>query len=88
MADNECIIGLLYRTDNAVLCTLQDLEQHVEDRKEMNEFIRKCCPDIIRKDWSMKDYFDRRKSTDLTRFSFCPVCGKKIDWNGLRKSYG
>lgn len=27
-----------------------------------------------------------RKSTNLTRFDFCPYCGKKIDWKEIREN--
>ena len=33
--------------------------------------------------FTLKQYADRRRSTDLTRFSFCPDCGKRIDWKSI-----
>ncbi len=35
--------------------------------------------------YTLKDYADRRKSTNLRRFEFCPICGKKIDWKKIKK---
>ena len=34
--------------------------------------------------FSLNDYCDKRKSTDLTRFNYCPICGKKIDWKAIK----
>ena len=35
--------------------------------------------------YPLSDYTDRRKSTNITQFDFCPFCGEKIDWKQLRK---
>jgi len=35
--------------------------------------------------YSMYDFCDKRKSTCLKRFNFCPMCGKEIKWNELLK---
>ena len=35
--------------------------------------------------YTLKDYSDRRKSTNITRFDYCPYCGEKIDWNKIHK---
>ena len=35
--------------------------------------------------YTMKQYCDWRYSTNLTRFVHCPYCGKKIDWETIRK---
>lgn len=42
----------------------------------MNELL-KLQPNTI---YTMKQYCDWRYSTNLTRFSHCPYCGKKINW--------
>jgi RNA polymerase-binding transcription factor DksA len=35
--------------------------------------------------YKIEDYVDRRKSVNLSRFNYCPVCGKKIELNKLNK---
>lgn len=48
-----------------------------EDRlitfKELNELYEQTV-------CTRQDYYDRRKSTNLLRFNFCPICGEKIIW--------
>jgi hypothetical protein len=48
-----------------------------EDRlitfKELNELYEQTV-------YTRQDYYDRRKSTNLLRFNFCPICGEKIIW--------
>lgn len=65
--------------------TLDELKNHIEDQKEFNRSLRadpafRNCLDLYVKVFTLKQYADRRRSTDLTRFSFCPDCGKRIDW--------
>lgn len=36
------------------------------------------------KGWTLADYCDKRKNTDLTRFEYCPMCGRKIDWKSIK----
>lgn len=68
--DNSCVcyIGLLHDYDNTDVITLEELKAHIE----------------MRTVYTMSDYCDRRKSTDLTRFNYCPMCGKKIDWKAMK----
>jgi len=87
MSEHECIIGLLHDSYLNEI-TLSDLKRHILTRKEMNEYIIetyrcKKHPMIV-PEWGLKDYADRRKSTNLTRFEFCPYCGKKIDWKKIK----
>lgn len=35
--------------------------------------------------YSLEDFFDRRKSTCLTRFNYDPFTGKEIPWKFLRE---
>lgn len=88
MDNHECIIGLLLQTETSDLCTVSILRRHIEERREINEFAIKYMPDLVSPEWTMKDYADRRKSTNLTHFTFCPTCGKKIDWKELREKDG
>lgn len=80
--DHDCVIGLLCTSK---LCTVKTLEQHIAERKKSNDFLRQCCPGLQLPDRTMAEYADRRRSTDLTHFNFCPMCGEKIDWKMLRK---
>ena len=85
---HECCIGITHDYDNTTTVTLSELKLHIKGKKELKQAFEN---DIAFagynhgiKVWSLADYCDRRKSTDLTRFEFCPYCGKKIDWKALR----
>ena len=92
MDDHECIIGLLHYIDYSDLVTMYELEQHIQDNIEQNEqldripFLRNY-PYLYNKWWSMRDYADKRIKTNLKRFDYCPVCGKKINWADIRRTY-
>ena len=92
MDDHECIIGLLHYIDYSDLVTMYELEQHIQDNIEQNEqldripFLRNY-PYLYKKWLSMRDYADKRKKTNLKRFDYCPVCGKKINWTDIRRTY-
>ena len=91
MSEHECVIGELYDYDNTRLVTTNELLQEIKDRilqcKYMNDLYKEYTMiDInIRPNYTLKDYCDRRKSTNLTRFEFCPYCGKKIDWKKIKE---
>lgn len=91
MDDHECIIGMLNYCTYADLVTLYELEHHIQESIEENErldenpFLRNT-PELYNKWLSMRDYADKRKLTDLTRFDYCPVCGKKINWEDIRRT--
>ena len=68
--------------------TLDELKNHIEDQKEYNRSLRGdptlcSCESLYAKVFTLKQYADRRRSTDLTRFSFFPDCGKRIDWKSI-----
>ena len=69
MNEHECTIGVYYDYGNTQLVTVGELKGLIEDWP--------CF-------YSFKDYCDKRKSTNLTRFEFCPYCGKKIDWKKIK----
>lgn len=84
----ECVIGIINNYDNTSMVTLDDLKYHIQDRLELKQAFEK---DVLFKDynhgikgWSLADYCDNRKSTDLTRFNYCPLCGEKIDWKAIK----
>lgn len=68
---NECIIGIWFDYDDADLVTLSDIKEKL-----------KWTSNVYR----LADYLDKRKSTNLLHFNFCPVCGKEIDYKLLRLS--
>ena len=75
MAEHECVIGLLNGTE---LATVSILKKHIIDKIKYNTYLREIgivTGWIYHKAWTMKDYADRRKSTDLIRFGYCPNCG-------------
>ena len=69
----ECIIGIWHEYYD---------DNRLISFKELNELYDGTI-------YNLKDYYDRRKATNLTRFNFCPMCGKKINWkyknNGSNK---
>ena len=76
---HECIIGCLHNYDNTNVVTLSELEEHIQKEKEYRNPYE---------NWQvheLTDYCDMRKNTDLTRFQYCPFCGKKIDWKEIKK---
>lgn len=84
MSEHECIIGLL-NDDIYRLITLKELKEFIKEVKQYNQFLDD--QGIIRfkaKEYTIQDYCNKRKSTDLTRFEFCPYCGKKIDWKKIK----
>ena len=53
--------------------------------KEYNKFVDEQGIASCRiKEYTLKDYCDKRKSTNLTRFEYCPYCGSKIDWKKIK----
>lgn len=86
--EHECVIGLLYKGGDSELATLSELKEHVLDRVADNQTLRNLNIKnnwLYRQEWTLKDYADKRKSTNLTRFEYCPICGKKIDWKAIRR---
>ena len=84
----EHVIGIIYDYDNTDMTTLDGLKYHIKYLFELKQAFEK---DALFKDynhgikgWSLADYCDKRKSTDLTRFNYCPLCGKKIDWKAIK----
>ena len=88
---HDCIIGMLNHSEYSELVTLDDLKKHIEDNIEFNKSLDadpvfRRCKDIYAKVWTLKNYGDKRKNTDLTRFDFCPVCGKPISWRTIKEA--
>ena len=86
----NCIVGIYYNIDSQDLVTLDELKQFIEETKEFN---KKLLDDPVwsqvtwmkRKEYTLSDLIDKRKSTPFSRFNFCPYCGKKINWKKIKK---
>lgn len=68
--DEFAIIGVFNDYDDTRLISVGDL---IEYTQECNSH------------FSLKQYFDRRCSTNLSRFNFDPFTGKKINWSELKR---
>lgn len=86
---HECIIGLLNELEGSELVSCLELQLYVKEQESKKESYENDpyyrithFPKFF---YSLSDYCDKRKSTNLTRFDFCPYCGNKIDWKALRK---
>lgn len=85
---SECIIGILYDYDNTNTVTASGLRRWLSDRIEchqnaLNDPVWNKYSDQFKTPYSLKNYVDKRCSTNLARFTYCPVCGKRIDWKSL-----
>lgn len=81
---HECIIGVLYNYEDTDIVTTSELKLHIERQERLCDAYRNVGlskPKV----WPLRDYADKRKRTDLTRFEYCPKCGKKIDWKTIRE---
>lgn len=89
MANHDCVIGLVCRYESYELATLEDLKRHIAETAEFNTSLKNDGLEhavwLYHKEWSLKDYCDKRRSTDLTRFDYCPYCGKKIEWKKIKE---
>lgn len=90
MKSHDCLIGLYYHSEYSEFVTLKRLQALIEDTKEYNNMLRRdpllySAKELYKKEWALKDYADKRKSTNLTRFNYCPVCGNKISWKILKE---
>ena len=85
---HECFVGIINDYDNTEMVTLNGLKHHIRDTSELIEALKKH--ELFNEHlygaraWDLADYCDKRKSTDLTRFEYCPMCGKKIDWRTIK----
>ena len=89
MTNHECVIGLVFRYEHQETATLNELKEHIAEKAEYNAHLKDDGLEhagwLYRKEWSLKDYCDKRKATDLTRFDYCPLCGKKIEWMKIKE---
>lgn len=81
--EHECVIGLLDRTR---MVTLSELKSESKKAREFYELVRNHpLRFLCSKGFTVEEYGDGRRSTNLTKFCFCPYCGKKIDWKTIRR---
>lgn len=71
---HECLIGAYYDYEDTKLVTFDDLVREVRKSERFGTSV-----------YSLKDYLDKRKNTNLRRFLYCPECGEKIYWNELKE---
>lgn len=87
---HECVICVWWDYDNIELLTYEELKSKVKQRSTYAKWLEDkglSFSDTADKYGAkLRDYLDRRKSTNLQHFDYCPYCGKKIDWKGLRKN--
>jgi len=82
--DCKHFIGLWYDYDNTEMMTLERLKYKL---KEKEDLYKEFCNDggyTFKPRFALDDYLNKRKRTNLKRFNFCPDCGGKIDWKGMR----
>ena len=80
----ECVVGIIDDYKLRIV-TVEKLKEYIHAEKS---FGRMCKNSELRQSlfnkYSLDDYCDKRKSTDLIRFNYCPLCGKKIDWKAIK----
>lgn len=83
MQEHECFVGVLNDYDDTRMITFDEL---FEEATERIRWKQKVGHDFtVCGIYGMDDYTNKRKSTDLDRFNFCPICGKKIDMREMMK---
>lgn len=81
----EHIIGMLYDYEETRLVNLDDLKEEINRRERLNEDELLKGLGVEIRAYSLADYADRRKRTNLFHFDYCPDCGAKIDWAAIRR---
>jgi len=78
----EHYIGLLKHDEYSELVTLEELKKHIEWQSHLKETFDKdplyCTLGLVIRVFSLEEYADRRRNTDLTPFDYCPKCGAAI----------
>lgn len=89
MSKCEHIIGLYNYCEGVENITLKDLKWYINNNNNTYKYIINKYPndkEKIQKPFQFKDYADRRKSTNLDRYNYCPICGEKIDWKKIKEN--
>lgn len=89
--NHECLIGLWHYDDSSEMVTIGDITKNIRSHNEMFSYEDACVRMLKRigmQEYHIEDLFDLRKNRlPITRFRYCPECGKKIDWKGMREEY-
>lgn len=84
----ECVIGELYNYDNTQLVNPTQLKSYIQQNIDLENSMYKEFALLgyrKRRVYSLADYCDKRKTTNLIRFKFCPCCGQEIDWKKIKE---
>ena len=91
----EHIIGQILGYEDTRLVTLDSLKQHIRYQIELADLYNSNKAKALIgamierkksfKVYSMADYCDSRKRTDLFRFDYCPLCGEPVDWKKIKE---
>lgn len=90
MNNHTCLIGIYHQSDCSELVTLEELQLNILETRQYNYMLQhdpflSGATGLYKKEYTLRDYADKRKSTNLYRFDFCPSCGKPIDWKAIRR---
>jgi rRNA maturation endonuclease Nob1 len=82
----DCWIGILndYDQSNEHHFYLSDVEEKLNHRAAHSVFVVGLSYHL--KAYKPTDYIDRRRGLS-TLFNFCPLCGSKINWKGIRGGF-
>ena len=91
----NCVIGVLTGDGSGRLMTFPALLKHIERQQELNrmlssEKIKVVTDGMLRKPvqvFSVEDYMEGQKHTDLLRFSCCPICGHPLNFRDMFDKY-
>lgn len=79
------IIGVYYDYEDSKLISFADLKDIVLQQLTMQENLLELGVSYSISTYTLADYFDLRKTVNMYRFNYCPFCGEKIDWKGLKE---
>ena len=91
----NCIIGVLSDGENQRIVNAPALVKHIERQRELRKLYNSAKATVVFgglddhdiKAYSLRDYCEGIKCTDLFRFTCCPVCGHGIDWKSILDKY-
>lgn len=88
LAKEKCehIIGMLYdNSDGNDLVSIKTLRLIIKEHKSFNEEVKKNgFEGVFHREDDISKYLDNRRNY-IYQFKHCPECGKKIDWEQLRR---
>ena len=89
MNNHNCYIGEWINVEDKELITFEDLSTKIQEYNETYEYalnsFGQSFVDGFMKKKNIEDYFDNRKSTNINKFNYCPVCGKEIQWKLMKE---